>query len=288
VSVDPEMKSMSPPYVEVVLSNPTTSDKSIPARALIDTGAYKTCIPKSVVETLDLQLIGEEVVSTAQGKFRLPICVVDIRIYDRWIRAHQVLVISDGIENPLLGWDILKEVWIEGMQALVEGRALTEVVNILDFVPSFKQTHVLVLGQDTTEIQRLRTIQRRLKFHGYEGVVVKEITDIEIQSVEEKVNMLASLCAFVVCENSQPSGHIDELKICSLNRFVTAILQEKGRGATWMQVDYPVDYSFIETFTYSNANEIDSAVDKAVEWARKKMDQRKESFNSIYRWRGDR
>lgn len=44
-----------------------------------------------------------------------------------------------------------------------------------------------------------------------------------------------------------------------------------------MQADYPLDYSFMETFTYSNVNELDSAVDKAVEWARKKIDQRKES-----------
>jgi hypothetical protein len=52
-----------------------------------------------------------------------------------------------------------------------------------------------------------------------------------------------------------------------------------------MQTDYSFDYSFMETFTYSTADEISSAVDKAVEWARKKIDQRKEFFNSLYRWR---
>ena len=281
------MSGISLPGLALVFSDPTTG-KSLLTKALIDTGASMTCIPKALAEALDLTVCGQTTVSTVGGILEFPCYLVDIQIRNRWIRGHVVLALPEGHEFPLLGWDILKDVWTEPLRRLIEGRTLTEVINILDFVPSFKQTHVLVLGQDTTEIHRLRAIQQRLKSHGFEGVVVKDITDIEIQSVEEKVNMLASLSAFVVCENSYPSGHVDELKICSLNRFVTAILQEKGRGATWMQADYPVDFSFIETFEYSNVNEIGSAVDKSVEWALKKIDERKAFFNSIYRWRNNR
>jgi predicted aspartyl protease len=279
------MNNLSLPYVELRLSNPKTGE-SILTKALVDTGASMTCIPKALAENLRLEISGQRMVSTVGGPFLCTDYVVDIKVRDRQFRGRKVLAMPEGFEIPLLGWDVLKDVWIEPLRSFVEGRTLAEVINILDFVPSFKQKHVLVLGQDTTEIQRLRAIQQRLKFHGYDGIVVKDIADIEIQSVEEKVNMLASLCAFVVCENSTPSGHIDELKICSLNRFVTAVLQEEGRGATWMQADYAVDYTFIETFRYPNLEEISSVVDKAVEWSRKKIEERKVIFNRLYRWRG--
>jgi hypothetical protein len=46
--------------------------------------------------------------------------------------------------------------------------------------------------------------------------------------------MLASNSRFVICDNTVSSGHIDELRICATNRFVIAIVQEEGKGATWM------------------------------------------------------
>ncbi len=278
--------SASQPFVTLELTNPRTGNRLV-TKALVDTGASITCISKALVEVLDLKAIGQATIVTAGGYLECPTYLVDIEVHDRRIREHAVLALPEGSELPLLGWDILKNIWADPLRRLIEGRTLAEVVNILDFVPSFKQAHVLVLGQDTTEIHRLRAIQQRLNFHHYEGVVVKDITDIEIQSVEEKVNMLASLSAFVMCENSCPSGHIDELKICAQNRFVTAILQEEGRGATWMQADYSVDFSFINTFAYPNVDEIPQAVDKAVGWARMKIKERKEFFNRIYRWRSN-
>jgi len=186
------------------------------------------------------------------------------------------------LDQPLLGWDIIKQgirhpVFIN----LVVG----DIVHILDAIPSFKKNTVLVLGQDTSEIDRLRSIQAKLKNLGYTGIIVKDIADIDIQSVEEKVNMLASLSRFVICENSTTSGHIDELKICATNRFVTAILQQEGMGATWMQADYPLDFSFIKTFFYPTRTETPSAVEKAAEWAEKKLNERKLYFDRLYSWR---
>jgi len=120
---------------------------------------------------------------------------------------------------------------------------------------------------------------------GYDGIIVKEISDIEIQSVEEKVNMLASLSRFIICDNSFTSGHIDELKICASNRFTTAIIQEVNKGATWMQSDYSVDYNFMQTFTYSDISKIPDAVKQSVTWAEEQLKKRTAILNSIYHWR---
>ena len=120
---------------------------------------------------------------------------------------------------------------------------------------------------------------------GYEGIIVKEILDIEIQSVEEKVNMLASLSRFIICDNSFTSGHIDELKICASNRFTTAIIQEENKGATWMQADYSIDYNFMQTFTYTDVSKISEVVKQSVVWAEEQLKKRTELLNSLYHWR---
>jgi hypothetical protein len=183
---------------------------------------------------------------------------------------------------PLIGWDVIQK---SSLLAAISARIPGHVVHFLTAIPTLKQQMVLVLGQDTTHINRLKAIQNHLSSHGYSGIIVKEQTDIDIQSVEEKVNMLASLCRFVICDNSFASGHIDELKICAQNRFVTAVIQEKGKGATWMQSDYRVDFSFIDIFEYPDVAGIPLAVDQAVKWADKKLDDRKNVFNSLYTWR---
>jgi len=188
------------------------------------------------------------------------------------------------VENPcplLIGWDIIKQ----GNLPEIPTKIVGNIVHFLSIIPKLKRELVLVLGQDTTEIERLRVIQNQLKPLRYSGIIVKEYPDIDIQSVEEKVNMLASLCRFVICENSVASGHIDELKICRDNRFVTAILQERGKGATWMQADYPIDYPFMKVFEYPDPASMPLYVMKAVEWAEKKQTKRKKMFDNLYTWR---
>ena len=58
-------------------------------------------------------------------------------------------------------------------------------------------------------------------------------------------------------------------------------------------LSYGFDFSFMnrKPFTYSDADEIDSAVDDAVQWAEEKIKERQAFFNNLYTWRdkaGDR
>ena len=82
---------------------------------------------------------------------------------------------------------------------------------------------------------------------GYEGIIIKELRDEnEVQSIEHKVSLYAHICRFVIVENSTASGHIDELKICEINKIITVILQQEGYGATYMQEDYSFEHNYIE------------------------------------------
>jgi len=274
------MSDKEQPYIEVRFSSPC-EDVSIRCRTLLDTGAETTCIPEELVHALHLQVHDKRVIETVAGEVRdVGKYFVNVQIGNNLFSKHPVLAIP--LKTPLIGWDILgRGVVLYSLMSRVFG----QIIHVLGAIPSFKQRTVLVLGQDTTQIIRLQAIQDRLRGRGYTGIIVKDQADIEIQSIEEKVNMLASLCRFVICDNTFPSGHIDELKICSLNRFVTAILQEEGKGATWMQVDYPLDFSFMKIFKYSSVKQIDSAVNNAVKWAEKKIVERKAFFNRLYSWR---
>ncbi len=267
-----------PPYINVAIFNPQ-SDSHKFFKALIDTGADMTCIPENIAQLLGLQVHTVIQLASKGGILKTNTYMVNIQIENN-IFHNTVVVGLPDLAVPLVGWDILAE-----KPFFIANILFGQIGHFLKAVPSFKQSTILILGQDTTEIYRLHVIQKRLEHHGYTGVIVKDVSDIEIQSVEEKVNMLASLCRFIICENSTPSGHIDELKICALNRYVTAIIQEQGQGATMMQTDYPLDFSFMKTFTYSSLNEMDSAVDDSIEWAEIKIDERRKFFNQLYGWR---
>lgn len=266
-------------YIQVTFTNDIngTSERS---NCLIDTGADMTVVPQNLADRLGLLPIDTLLITSLFGQ--QPMSIVQVRVL---IGNENFIIracVTRELNQPLLGWDIVNQ----GVRnPLFLNLIVGNIVHILNVIPSLKKTSVLILGQDTSKIDRLHLIKMKLSDLGYTGIIVKEIADIGIQSVEEKVNMLASLCRFVICENSIASGHIDELKICATNRFVTAILQQKGRGATWMQADYPIDLKFIKTFSYATKTEIPNTVEKAVKWAEKKLNERMSYLDKLYSWR---
>jgi hypothetical protein len=265
--------------VQVIFRNPASGTSEY-TNCLIDTGADISILPQSLTDRLGLWPEGFLTISTVTNHMQVPLVSVVVQVDGQNFTIRPAVI--QHIEQPVLGWDIIKQGF---RHPVFINLVVGDVLHILDAIPSLKNNTVLVLGQDTSEIGRLRSIQAKLSELAYNGIVVKDIVDIDIQSVEEKVNMLASLSRFVICENSVASGHIDELKICATNRFVTAILQQEGMGATWMQADYPLDFSFMKTFSYSTRTRINAAVEKAVEWAEKKLNERKSFFNHMYSWR---
>lgn len=146
-----------------------------------------------------------------------------------------------------------------------------------------KEQSVLVLGEDTSRLPVLRDIQGWLRDHDYSSVIVKDLADIEQQSVEEKVLLLASLSRFIVCDDATASGHIDELRILTGARLPTVILNPAGSGGTWMQADYEHDYSFMRRFEYRSSPR--DALHGACRWAEQSIIDRRKYLNGRYPWR---
>lgn len=151
---------------------------------------------------------------------------------------------------------------------------------------SAKETGVLILGQDTTEMYRLERIEECLNSLGYHGIIIKKtVFEVIPQTLEEKVSTFANIAKFIIIENSIPSGHLIELKICEQGKWTTAILQEKGKSSSYLTAHIDFQANFIEKFDYSTVDTICDTVKEAANWAEKYNQKKIIHLNNIYPWR---
>jgi hypothetical protein len=129
---------------------------------------------------------------------------------------------------------------------------------------------VLVLGKDSgAALDRLKSIASRLEDLGYYTYIIKEQPDRHGESVVQKVLRYALSSKFVVIENTEASGHLYELPhVAKAAECVTVVLQEEGRGATWMFEDAYAKHKHWHKLTYK-VGEVERAVDGAAAWAEK-------------------
>jgi hypothetical protein len=72
---------------------------------------------------------------------------------------------------------------------------------------------------------------------------------------------------FVLIENTEPSGHLYEIPhVAKAAECVTVVLQESGKGATWMFEDAYAKHRHWHKLTYEDA-ELERAVEEAAAWA---------------------
>lgn len=125
---------------------------------------------------------------------------------------------------------------------------------------------VLVLGKDTgPSLDLLKQIAARLESHGYFTYIIKERPDRSGESVIQKVMRHALMCKFVIVENTEPSGHLYEIPhAAKAAECVTVVMQEEGKGATWMFEDAYGKHRHWHKVEYTN---VDAAVDLSIAWA---------------------
>jgi len=126
----------------------------------------------------------------------------------------------------------------------------------------------LVLGKDTGEhLERLRAIAKELEEIGYQVYLVRQEPDRPGETVIQKVLRHALSARFVVVENTDPSGHLYEFPhVAKMAECVVAVLQERGKGATWMFEDGYARHRHWCKFEYA-PGQLKEAVIAAVQWA---------------------
>ena len=127
---------------------------------------------------------------------------------------------------------------------------------------------VLVLGKDTgPALDKLKRIASKLRDLGYYTYIIKEQRDRAGESVVQKVMRCALSSKFVLIENAEASGHLYEIPhVAKAGECVTVVLQEDGKGATWMFEDAYAKHRHWHKLTYED-NQLENVVEQAAAWA---------------------
>jgi hypothetical protein len=127
---------------------------------------------------------------------------------------------------------------------------------------------VLILGKDTgTGLDRLKRIESKLQELGYYTYIIKEQPDKPGEGVVQKVMRYALSSKFVLIENTEASGHLYEIPhVSKTAECVTVVLQEEGKGATWMFEDAYAKHNYWHKLTYGDGH-LENAVEQAAAWA---------------------
>ena len=127
---------------------------------------------------------------------------------------------------------------------------------------------ILILGKDTGEgLERLRRIASELEELGYYPYIIKEQPDKISESTIQKVLRYALSSKFIVIENSESSGHLYEIPhVTKMAESVTAVLQEEGKGATWMFEDAYAKHKHWKKFVYKPGS-LQDVIKGAATWA---------------------
>lgn len=127
---------------------------------------------------------------------------------------------------------------------------------------------VLVLGKDTGEsLERLKLIGATLESAGFHVYIIKQEPDRLGESVLQKVLRYALSSRFVLIENTEPSGHLYEIPhVAKMAECVVAVLQQRGKGATWMFEDAYFRHNHWTRFEY-DPDSLAEAVRDASQWA---------------------
>jgi len=144
---------------------------------------------------------------------------------------------------------------------------------------------VLVLGKDTgAALDTLRRIAAKLQDLGYYTYIIKEQPNREGESIIQKVMRYALSSKFVVIENTEASGHLYEFPhIAKSAECVTVILQESGKGATWMFEDAYVKHNHWHKMTYEK-DELNDVVERAAAWAEEFVREFADNQNATLPW----
>jgi len=88
-------------WVDAVIRSPFTGKAITAVKALVDTGATLTVVPRRVAEELQLPVIGRRSVATAKGLTELDECLGVVEIMGR--KAYTHILVSDDVDVVLIG-----------------------------------------------------------------------------------------------------------------------------------------------------------------------------------------
>jgi clan AA aspartic protease len=97
-------------WVDANIRNPST-DRATTVKALVDTGATLSVVPRKIAVELQLPVIGRRRVATAKGVAELDECIGVVEVMGR--KAYSHILVSDDIDVVLIGATTLETMGLE-------------------------------------------------------------------------------------------------------------------------------------------------------------------------------
>jgi clan AA aspartic protease len=101
---------MGPVWIDSVVRSPST-DRAVAVKALMDTGATLTMVPRRIDGELQLPVIGRRRVATAKGLMELDECLGVVEIMGR--KAYTHILVSDDVDVVFIGVVALETLGLE-------------------------------------------------------------------------------------------------------------------------------------------------------------------------------
>ena len=164
-------------------------------------------------------------------------------------------------------------------------RAEFRHLSLPEYIAKFKERTVLLLGDyDDAGLERLQNMATALSSLGYDPILIKDVPDQPVQDLPQKVATIGSLARFIVVDDSTKSGHLAEVQLCRLHNWITLLLRQGGKGASWMTAGASITSNVILEQEYDEANS-DASIAKAIQWAEAKISELARRFDGVFPWR---
>jgi hypothetical protein len=149
-----------------------------------------------------------------------------------------------------------------------------------------KERSVLVLGSYAEpHMTELRQVQASLHALAYDGLVLSDLIEIPVQSVEEKLRMWAAVARFSVMIDRQPGGHLSEYLCLREQRTVLGICRTSPPSTYMIGDDNLVDINHFKVFPIERGESAAGLVPDVARWAEDHLAHRASAYAGAYPWR---
>ena len=173
---------------------------------------------------------------------------------------------------------------LKGIHNSKEGDYYQSKVDLARVFKITKEKSVIVLGKYGLLEKDLINARDYLRSKNYEAYLLKELPEMPMMSVEEKLRLWACASRFCVMIDREPSGHIAEHEWMKSQRTILAFIRQRGKESTSMIGDESiVDYNFLNLFEFENSPL--EVLNSVILWAEDIIKQRTQGYEREYPWR---
>jgi hypothetical protein len=174
----------------------------------------------------------------------------------------------------------------EVLQASVSANGMERLrMSVSDYLERFKQGYVLILGDFGEQgAERIERIKELLDARGYYGFTLQDVREVPEYDLRQKLTAVASVCRFIVVDDSSRAGQAAELPIIEMLRVTTIVMRLRGSQPTFVTRGLSVTSNVIFEVDY-DLTDIDQVLNEAVQLVEIRIGGLQDSRSRTYPWR---